>query len=266
VTTTGLAGRASRGTVLRRRERGGALDEIPGSAAQRTPSNPPRMAAPAARRPHRPRARTRLVVISLAAATAVAVGGAAAWLAFARSPSPSRPAAVVRPRPQPTASYSFPAQRYRTGLVVARRWTLSGKDGTVLTETTTLSNVTDKAMTTWFKDSIPAAITDSMQALRFTVVPAKIVSSDPVVEWYVRLPAHGAVTLGYVVSVPPEGTTAARLDAWAKGLDTVEARLNAPVPKPTPTPSVEPSAPYPYPTYTPPSPTPSPTPTGPIGF
>ena len=153
---------------------------------------------------------------------------------------PSRPAAAPRlgsaaSRPQPTAAYAFPSQRYGSGLVVARRWTLSGQDGTVLTETITLSSATGKTLTTWFKDSIPAAITNSMQALRFRVIPGKIVNSDPVVEWYVRVPAHGTVTLGYVVAVSPQGVTTARLAGWAQGLDATEKRLNTrPAPRSIP--------------------------------
>lgn len=221
------------------------------------------------------------------AVAAVAVLGAVAGLVIARLPS--RPAAVPRPtptasRPDPTAAYTFPAQRYRSGLVVARRWTLNGPDGTVLTETITLSSATGKTLTTWFKDSIPAAITNSMQALRFRVIPGKIVNSDPVVEWYVRVPAHGTVTLGYVAAVSPQGVTTARLAGWGQGLDATEKRLNTPsAPRSIPStaapafstaPSTEAPPgggnPNPYPTYScdptvvtcNASPSPSPSPSG----
>jgi hypothetical protein len=150
--------------------------------------------------------------------------------------------------------------------VVARRWTLSGKNGVVLTETITLSSATGKTVTTWFKDSIPTAITNSMQALRFRVIPGKIVNSDPVVEWYMRVPAHGTVTLGYVAAVSPQGATTARLAGWAQRLDATEKRLNTPTaPRSTPSaapalPAASPTAassgngngnpnPYPFPTY-----------------
>ena len=106
----------------------------------------------------------------------------------------------------------------------------------MLTETITLSSATGKTLTTWFKDSIPAAITNGMQALRFRVIPGKIVNSDPVVEWYVRVPAHGTVTLGCVAAVSPQGATTVRLASWAQGLDATEKRLNTP-PAPRSTPS-----------------------------
>lgn len=236
---SGLDGRTSRGTMLRYRDRGGGggPDELAAAASERASFGPPGTAAAfTSHRPQRPPLRSRPVVLALA--TAVAVLAVVAGLVIARLPSHA--AAAPRPgpaasHPQPTAAYTFTSQRYRSGLVVARRWTLSGKDGTVLTETITLSSATGKTLTTWFKDSIPAAITNSMQALRFSVIPGKIVNSDPVVEWYVRVPAHSTVTLGYTAAVAPQGATTARLADWAQRLDATEKSLNtAPAPKPTP--------------------------------
>jgi serine/threonine protein kinase, bacterial len=253
-----LAGSSGRGTVLRHRDRGGPPGEIAGPEPDRSRSHRSGSAALNGHRPVRSRLRSWPVVLGLAAA--VAVAAVVIGLLHARSPS-RPPAASHQP---PTVSYTFPSQRYRTGLVATRRWTLSGQDGTVLTETITLRSATGKALTTWFKDNVPAAIANTMQALRFSIAPAKIVNSDPVVEWYVRLPAHGSLTIGYVAAVPPQGATTARLESWAKGLDTVEGRLNTPtptsmpsVPAPTPTPSA-PQPVIPFPTYSSPLPSPSP--------
>jgi hypothetical protein len=104
-----------------------------------------------------------------------------------------------------------------------------------------------------------------MQALRFRVIPGKIVNSDPVVEWYVRVPAHSTVTLGYVAAVSPQGATTARLVDWAQRLDATEKRLNTPpAPRSIPSatapalPAASPTAassgngngnPLPFPTY-----------------
>jgi len=177
------------GTVLRYRDRGGMPDEI--SAAPEDTGFRPNGTAAAftGHRPQRSPLRSRRVVLAVAAV--VAVLGAVAGLVIARSPW--RPAAAPRPkpaasRPDPTAAYTFPAQRYKSGLVVARRWTLNGPDGAVLTETITLSSATGKTLTTWFKDSIPATIAHGMQTLRFSVIPKKVVYSDPVVQWYVQVP------------------------------------------------------------------------------
>ena len=263
---SGPDGWPSQGTVLRYRDRGGMPDEI-SAAPEDTGFRPSGTAAAfTGHRPQRSPLRSRRVVLAVAAV--VAVLGAVAGLVIAHSPW--RPAAAPHPkptasRPDPTAAYTFAAQRYRSGLVVARRWTLSGQDGTVLTETIALSSATGKTLTTWFKDSIPATIAHGMQTLRFSVVPRKVVYSDPVVEWYVRVPAHGTVTLGYVAAVSPQGATTARLAGWAQGLDASETRLNTrPAPRSTPSaatpefsaaPPTEASPgdgngnPNPYPTY-----------------
>ena len=82
---------------------------------------------------------------------------------------------------------------------------------------------------------------------------AKVLRADPVVEWYLRLPAHGTITVGYVAAVAPGRATTARLAGWAKGLDAIEKKLNTPAkkhprPRATPTPTF---------TYEPPAPTPT---------
>jgi serine/threonine-protein kinase len=179
------------------------------------------------------------VVLSLAAV--VAILGAVIGLVITRGPS-SPPRATP---PQLTAAYVFPPQRYGNGLLITRRWTLSGKQGSRLTETVTARNATGKQIAAWFMDSIPAAITNTVQPVRFSPGTVKIVQADPVVEWYLRVPAHHTVTVGYVTAVQAKGATAARLAGWAKGLDAVEERLNMPAKKhPSPVKTV------PFPTFT----------------
>jgi hypothetical protein len=178
----------------------------------------------------------------------------------ARRPT-AAPAAAVPAAPSPAAraqlvaAYAFPAQRYGNGLMITRRWTLAGNRGSQLTETITVGNPAGKAVAVWFKDSIPDAVTSSVQAIRFHPDSVKVLSGGPVVEWYLRLPANGTITVGYVAAVAPGRATTARLAGWAKGLDTIEKKLNTPAkkhprPKATPTPAF---------TYEPPTPTPTPT-------
>ncbi len=251
-------GAAAPETILRYRDHGGVPaqptgDDFTGTALDRARSGLPGSAAPAGRRsrPRRPRIRPWLVTVALAAA--VAVLGAVLVLQDA----PSLWKKSVASRSQSAVSYTFPVQRYASGLVVARRWTLGGQHGTYLTETVTVSSATGKTLMAWFQDSIPAAIASTVQTLRFTTSPVKVVQRDPVVEWYLRLPAHGSVTVGYVATVAPGGEAVGRLAGWAKGLDALEQRLNSPaVPKPSPSPTPSATAPV-VPADTPQTPTPS---------
>lgn len=204
-------------------------------------------------RPRRPRIRPWLATVALAAVVAVL----GTVLVLQDAPSLWRKPVAVRL--QSAVSYTFPVQRYASGLMVERRWTLGGQNGTQLTETVTASSATGKTQMAWFQDSIPAAIASDVQTLRFTTEPVKVVQQDPVVEWYLRLPAHGSVTVGYVATVTSGGATAGRLAGWAKGLDALEQRLNSPaVRRAKPAPSPTPSATAPVaPTYQQSTPAPS---------
>jgi serine/threonine-protein kinase len=200
----------------------------------------------------------RRVVLALAVTAAVL--GTVISLVVTRSPH--HPTPSTRIKAQLAASYSFPAQQYRNGLTVTRRWTLSGDHGSRLTETVTVSNPKDKPVAAWFRDSIPEAVASSVQAIRFHPASVKVVRADPVVEWYLRLPADGTTTVGYEVAVAPKGATAARLAGWAKGLGPAETRLNTPAAKPTHSPSATPTPTF---TYEPPAPDPSSSTTSPSG-
>ena len=252
------AGPANPETILRHRDHGGAPDDLSETAYDRARSG---LAGSAAltdqrsrpRRPGRPRIRPWLATVALAAAVAVL----GAILVLQDGPSLWRK--PVADRSQPAVSYTFPVQRYASGLVVARRWTLGGQHGSQLTETVTASSATGKTLMAWFQDGIPAVIASTVQTLRFTAGPVKVVHPDPVVEWYLRLPANGSVTVGYVATVAPGGTTAGRLTGWAKGLDALEQRLNSPAvrhPKPAASPTPSATAPV-VPAYTPTTPAPS---------
>jgi len=214
------------------------------------------VAPAAAARPLEPSTRrgSRRVVLALAAA--VAVVGSVIGLVVIRSPHHSAPPKI--PKAALMAAYAFPAEQYGDGLMVTRRWTLSGNRGSRLTETVTVGNPADKAKAVWFRDRIPDAVTSSVQAIRFHPDSVKVLRADPVVEWYLHLPAHGTITVGYVAAVAPRGVATARLTGWAKGLDTIEKKLNAPAKK-----HPRPARATPTPTYTyvaPPPSSPAPTP------
>jgi hypothetical protein len=137
------------------------------------------------------------------AATAVVAG-----VLLSRAPS-ARPVTSA-------VSYSFAAHQYDDGLVAVRRWILGGRHGSLFTESITASSASGKTLLVPFEEPIPAAIAANLKTVRFTPAPSKIVNADPVVEWELRVPAHGTVTVGYQATVAPVGATMIRLTQWVK--------------------------------------------------
>lgn len=156
--------------------------------------------------PKHRRPRRRAPVLISAVAAVLAVIAVAAGVLLTRKP-PAKP--VVSP-----VSYLFTAHHYHDGLVAVRRWTLGGRDGSLFTENLAASSTSGKAVHVLFKEPIPAAIAANLKTVRFTPAPSKIVKADPAVEWKMRVPAHGTVTVGYQVTVAPAGATRARLTQW----------------------------------------------------
>ena len=169
------------------------------------------------RQPERKHSRLRSPVLLLAVLAGLAAITVVAGVLLTRAP-----------RAQPVisaVSYSFAAHQYDDGLVAVRRWTLGGRDGSLFTETITASSASGKTLLVSFEEPIPAAIAANLKMVRFTPVPSKIVNADPVVEWGLRVPAHGTVTVGYQVTVAPARATRSRLARWVKDFNTLAPAL-----------------------------------------
>ena len=132
--------------------------------------------------------------------------------------------------PPSVASYAFAPQQYKDGLLIVRRWTLSGKDGSLLTETVTASSATGKAISVPFQEPIPTGIATTVQTVHFRPIPSRIVQADPLVEWTMQLPQQGVVPVGYQAAVRPMGATQARLRQWVKAFNALQSRLKLPKP------------------------------------
>jgi serine/threonine protein kinase len=206
-------GRGSGSTVLRSRNREQAFAGAPALAPE-----------PSGRGRTRRRDRRRAAVVALPAALVILA--AAFGVLLTRSPHPASAAASAHP----TASYSFGPQQYRDGLLIVRRWTLSGKNGSLLTETITASSATAKADRVKFEEPIPAAIAPSLHSVRFKPAPARILQADPLVQWDLSLPARGTIEVGYQATVRPAGATQARLAQWAKAFNALQMSLHLPRP------------------------------------
>jgi len=172
----------------------------------------------------RHRNRRRATVLALPAALVILA--AAFGVLLTRSPH----VAAKPPSAQLTASYSFGPQQYRDGLLIVRRWTLSGKDGSLLTETITASSATGQTDRVKFTEPIPAAIASTLRSVHFRPAPSRIIQNDPVVQWDLSLPAHGTIDVGYQAVVGSSGATQIRLAQWAKDFDTLQTSLNLPKP------------------------------------
>jgi hypothetical protein len=213
-----VTGPGSGQTVLRTRNRGQAPAGETGSG-----SNVP------GRGGHgRVRARGRRRAAVLALPAALVILAAAVGVLVIRSPHREPP--VSPSQAMATASYSFGPQRYQDGLLIVRRWTLSGQDGSLLTEAITASSATGKAARVKLEEPIPEAIASSVQSVRFRPAPSRIIRADPLVEWDLALPARGTIDVGYQATVGPAGATRARLAQWAKEFDALVVSLNLPRP------------------------------------
>ena len=172
------------------------------------------------------RGRRRAAVLALPAALVILA--AVVGVLVIRSPHSEPPASASQTKA--TASYSFGPQRYQDGLLIVRRWTLSGQDGSLLTEAITASSATGKAARVKLEEPIPEAIASSVQSVHFRPAPSRIIRADPLVEWDLALPARGTIEVGYQVTVGPAGATRARLAQWAKEFDALVESLNLPRP------------------------------------
>lgn len=169
--------------------------------------------APDLRRPGRRRNTALVAGAGLVVAAAAAVG-----LILSNGPSAKLP---------PRAAFeAFPPQHFAKGVLAIRHWTLNGHAGSELTDTVTITNPTGTAQLVTYDEPIPAAITPSLTAVRFTPA-AQLADAGRVGQWKLRVPAHGHVVVGYKVTVPPDGVSKARLARWASALGALAAHLKA---------------------------------------
>jgi hypothetical protein len=194
---------------------GGSDDEA--KAGSQPDDSSPGGSGPDALRPKHKRPRRRSRVLLSAVLAGLAVIAVAAGVLLTRKP-PGQP--VISP-----VSYRFAAHKYHDGLEAVRHWTLGGRDGSLLTETITASSSSGKALHVVFKEPIPTAIAANLRTVSFTPAPSKIVSADPVVEWKMRVPAHGTVTVGYQATVASAGVTRARLTQWVTDFNKLAATV-----------------------------------------
>jgi serine/threonine protein kinase len=125
-------------------------------------------------------------------------------------------AAVVlsRPHAQSPASYSypFPSQSYAGGLSITQLWTLTGRDGSLLRVSMTVSNVSAKPVTAQLAEPILDEGTFDHQSVKFSRV--KPVATSPLAVWDLRLPSGGSKVVSYQVLEPASGLSYQQLMAY----------------------------------------------------
>ncbi len=196
----------------------------PGPIATPNPSGPPVYYGQVPGQPVQPPRSRGLTVIVAVLIAVLIVGGAAVARVFIYSSPKSTAIPPSRP-----VSYVFTPQTYPDGLLIVRHWTLSGPDGSLLTESVAASSSDGQPHQVTFFEAIPTSIAASVTTVRFTPA-ATVVKADPEVRWRLSLPPHGSVTVGYRAAVPPRGATTARLDAWARALSALQTQLHLTVP------------------------------------
>lgn len=193
-----------------------------------TPQGPPVYAPPliyaAPPPPSRSSRSLSLPIIVSALIAVLIVGGAAAARTFLLHSSSNDQPKSVRP-----VTYVFQPQAYSDGLLIVRRWTLSGPGGSVLTESVSASSSDGQPHQVTFFEAIPTSIAASVKTVHFTPA-ATVVEADPEVQWELNLPAHGTLSVGYRATVAPDGASAARLQQWANALTALQQRLHLPTP------------------------------------
>ena len=220
---TGPAEAAHPPTELRRQDPQGPPDPWgeyapPAGSGQRPPLAG--ALAPPHTAPRKSRWRRSLPVASALTAAAAALAIVVTVLV---SRSPQAASGATHPPVEP--SYTFAPQMYPDGLLIVRRWTLSGERGSLLTETVSASSGTGRPLRVSFQDEIPAAVARTTQTVHFTPDPTRIIRADPVVGWKLRLPRQGTVMVGYRATVPAAGETQTRLMRLVKDFGLVQKTL-----------------------------------------
>jgi hypothetical protein len=156
---------------------------------------------------------TRTTRVTLAAVAVIVVVAAVA--AVARL-------VLVTP-PSSFTSYAFAPASYQSVLVTNRTWTLTGHRGDQLMGNVILVNSTSGPISGAYDEVIPKSVAGADTDITFVPEPARIVESDPVVEYHYDLAPGESVSLSYSADIgPTSGSPEARLATLAA--DQVKAQ------------------------------------------
>jgi hypothetical protein len=110
-----------------------------------------------------------------------------------------------------TASYDTRAVHYSDGLEVRTTWTISGVDGSSLTEKIAASNTKPGSLSVQFREPVPVAILTRMGGARFTPSGPMIIDHGRGLVWSFHLRAGGRAVVSYQVGIAGIGVSQGRL-------------------------------------------------------
>jgi hypothetical protein len=175
------------------------------------PSDP---AATGRRRPNPFRRAGRAPVLACALLVVALAVGAVAW--------------PRRSTPAPPAELALTPAVHADGLLVTGTWRLDGRRGDRLQASLRILNSTRRPVTGSVDEVIPKSLAASVDAIRFTPPPDRIVQRDPVVRYAVTNLGPGASReVTYAIDVAPAGPRPARLRTWASDRSKAVAALAA---------------------------------------
>ena len=189
-----------------RRERIQSSRALLDSVMRPTPEAPAKAASiPSWRRPST-RVALPIAVVAVAAAVAIPFGLGA----IGGGSSHKNTAAVSVP-------YAFSPTQYNDGLLVSRKWILTG-DGSNFTANLTAKNTTAGALTTSFVEVIPKSLAQSAaRDIQFDPADPKptVVQDDPVVKYNLTLAPGAEQNLSFTIHTAADGANVERLSHWA---------------------------------------------------
>lgn len=162
------------------------------------------------------RSRRGLTVLLATLSLATVLGAMGSWLLTRNSPAAAA-----------SASYAFSPIRYADGLVITRGWTVTGHDGSMFTETITAASTTGSALNVSLVEPVLPAARPYLASAHFRPAQPKILAGREL-EWQLRVPASGSITVSYLTAVPAGQVSESRLHDWAGPFVKLAAALPGP--------------------------------------
>ena len=126
----------------------------------------------------------------------------------------------------PEAPLNLPTVQMASGLIVSRRWRLTGDNGDRFLASVDMKNPTGKTITDSVIEVIPKVLASTVTDVAFTGATPAVVNPDPIVRFDVTLEPGKEHRVTYSIAVPGDGVEQSRLLAWQTARDTEQAAFD----------------------------------------